>query len=129
MGVIRPSGLKFALGQHDATRQPTGRTNLPNLRQILQVSETCFGGDPRLFDRRVQRWLGRRRELSGITVLGGVRSGANARAQRPGCEQHEHAVRCSARLDRLSCEEAKDNLHDMTRILFENRVGWLVESH
>ncbi len=54
-----------------------GRTDLPNLRQILQVSETCFGGDPRLFDRRVQRWLHRLRQLSGLAMLGGDSSGAN----------------------------------------------------
>ena len=65
-----------------------GRIDLPNLRQILQASETCFGGDPRLFDRPVPRWLHRRRQLSGIAVLGGDRSVANGialhlRATRP----------------------------------------------
>src|SRR6266550_3216600 len=47
-----------------------GRTDLPKVKQILQVSETCFGGDPRQFDKRVQRWLHRHRQLSGIAVLG-----------------------------------------------------------
>lgn len=46
-----------------------GRADLPNLRQILQVSETCFGGDPRQFDRRVQRWPHRRRQLSGLAAI------------------------------------------------------------
>ena len=36
-----------------------------------QVSETCFGGDARLLDGRVQRWLHRRRWLSGTAALGG----------------------------------------------------------
>ncbi len=40
-------------------------------------SATCFGGDPRQFDRPVPRWQHRRRQLSGIAVLGGDRSGAN----------------------------------------------------
>ena len=46
-----------------------------------RVSETCFGGDARLLDGRVQRWLHRCRWLPGIAPLGGDRSGANAGPQ------------------------------------------------
>jgi len=63
-----------------------GRTDLPNLRPILQVSETCFGGDPRLFDRRVQRWLHRR-----------AFCGGRVHAQvRPGPQAGEHATAAGA---------------------------------
>jgi hypothetical protein len=57
------------------------RTDLLNLREIPQLSETCLGGDPRLLDSRVQRLLHRRRQFSGIAVLRGDRSGANGRRQ------------------------------------------------
>ncbi len=43
-----PKNAKFIAGRArvflNARRQ--GRTDLPNLRQILQVSGICFGGDP-----------------------------------------------------------------------------------
>jgi len=49
---------------------------------------------PRLLDGRVQRWLQRRRWLSGTAVLGGGRSGANVRVQpRP-----LSGVGCNARV-------------------------------
>jgi len=72
-GALPPSALKFAKGQHYATRP----NRSANLRPIPQVSETWFGSDPRLFDRRVQRWLHRRRPLPGTAVLGGDRSGTD----------------------------------------------------
>jgi hypothetical protein len=69
--------LRIALVDSLINPRRQGGTDLRNLRQILEVSGTFFGGDPRLFDRRVQRWLHRLRQLSGIAVLGVIRSGAN----------------------------------------------------
>jgi len=34
-----------------------GSVGVNGILQVPQVSETCFGGDPRLLDGRVQRWL------------------------------------------------------------------------
>ncbi len=44
-----------------------GGTALLNLRQLMGVSETFFGGDPRIFDRRFQRRLHRCPQLSGFS--------------------------------------------------------------
>jgi hypothetical protein len=43
----------------------------PLLSAILQVPDTCFGGDARLLDRQAQRWLHRRRWLSAQPLLAG----------------------------------------------------------
>ena len=55
-----------------------GRTDLPNRRPILQVSEACFGGDAQLLDGRVQRWLHHRRRLWEQPLLAAILQEANA---------------------------------------------------
>ena len=53
VGRYTPKGIEVRKGVNN--RQ--GRTDLLSLKQILQVAKTCFGGDPRPVDWRVQRWL------------------------------------------------------------------------
>ncbi len=73
------------IGRHNATRQDRpakSEVNPPRKQRkplwgsaAWRRRSTKFGGDPRLFDRLVQRWLDRRRQLSQIPVLGGDRLG------------------------------------------------------
>lgn len=67
-----------------------GRTDLANRRPIPQVSGTCFGGDARLRDGRVQQWLHRSRWLPAQPLLAAVPQEADAGAQtRPAFGRRE----------------------------------------